>query len=170
MDEVFQCVSPSICLESGNHAVASIKNSWIFLENKKKNPVISASCPYSIYDHVIKLLSCGLKINNAYYYCRSCKKVIRKTIAHKCRHPTWTLFICKVSTWPRLEESRSSLGRICLCIHIWMLLLWVGSRYSGKELFLTQYFQRLSSEEIGYCLKLQDNSRNFVCRWIKHSS
>ena len=84
MDEVFQCVSPSICLESGNHAVASIKNSWIFLENKKKNPVISASCPYSIYDHVIEMLCSGIKINNAYYYCRGCKKIKMKSIAPKC--------------------------------------------------------------------------------------
>ena len=80
MDECFQCVSPSTCLESGKHAVASIKNSWIFLENKNKNATISATCPYSVYDHVLDMLLTGIKLKNDYYYCHSCRKVKRKTL------------------------------------------------------------------------------------------
>ena len=84
MDECFQCVSPSTCLESGKHAVASVKNSWIFLENKNKNATISTTCPYTVYDHVQTMLNTGIKLKNDDYYCCSCKKVKRKTLAPKC--------------------------------------------------------------------------------------
>ena len=84
MDEVFQCVAPTLCLDSGKHAVASSKSSWVFLENKKMNPVIAASCPYSIFDHVMEMLKSGIKINNGHYFCRGCKKIQRKSIIPKC--------------------------------------------------------------------------------------
>ena len=84
MDEVFQCVAPTLCLDSGKHAVASSKSSWVFLENKKMNPVMAASCPYSIFDHVMEMLKSGIKLNSSHYFCRGCKKTKRKSIIPKC--------------------------------------------------------------------------------------
>ena len=84
MDEVFQCVAPTLCLDSGKHAVASSRSSWVFLENKKMNPVMAASCPYSIFDHVMEMLKSGIKLNSSHYFCRGCKKTQRKSIIPKC--------------------------------------------------------------------------------------
>ena len=37
----------------------------------------------------------------------------------KCRHPTWTLFICKVSTWPSVEQAKTSALYIFAFTNYW---------------------------------------------------
>ena len=34
----------------------------------------------------------------------------------KCRHPTWTLFMCKVSTWPSVEQAKTA--ALCTYLHL----------------------------------------------------
>ena len=93
MDKVFQCVAPTLCLDWGKHAVAGSKSSWVFLENKKMNPIIAAS--YSIFDHVMEMLKSGIKINNGHYFCRGCKKIRRKSIIPKCTHCQSDVKMCQ---------------------------------------------------------------------------